>query len=282
MHYDANDVEELVQQMKSIENRLNDFDNEKKSINSSDKKGDLTNYLSTLIKNTYNGTNITFLDTFKSSSYSIIEMSFNIGNTKIKSNVHSTNFEIKDDFEFKFLFDNKDNIFKTLKIEEKNFNEIINAFYETARKFNVITNILKKNDNYELKQSVKDKDFYYFPLVDSHKIYYTEGFRQRKSIDKNPNKSSNISYVYSFKINKETNKFESFLNIKFPFLYKSKINFDYNCENYSDIEEIKNNFEKVYMLKIKNHFQNILKIKIPKLLSDDIPYYKSLIEMSKY
>jgi hypothetical protein len=174
---------------------------------------------------------------------------------KLSLKINTVNENAKDYISF---FTNDYAIFHKLVYSKHKeiYNKVEKAFLEIANKYKIFDKIETKD--------IFDKYYYlsnetYSPkIIQTKRLFYKDCYRQKKTTQKKENKSSYLETSSLLKYDVTKNKFRQKIFVKIPFLYKSKVNFEFFVDEF-DFERIKNEIEETYKNIIVNHIKNKLK-----------------------
>ena len=205
---------------------------------------------------------------------------FYINDIRVTSNF---NFREESKFKLNFRFSlntTEENIFKILNLDFNKLDNTIEIFLKAAKFYNVFEKFEK------IKSPVisESSDDLYFNNFKYYRLYYNESFRQKKNITSVPNKSSYIESHFYMVYDIESNKIIEKINVKLPFLYKTKINKTFNLNEELDSDFLLEDFQKTYKSLTVNHINNVLKLKLKSNLITDEELFShvKLLSLLKY
>lgn len=187
------------------------------------------------------------------------------------------------DFKLSFKFSlnaTEEDILKILNLNFNNLDNSIEMFFKAAKFYNVFEKFEKINSPITSKMS----DNIYLSYFKYYRVYYNESFRQKKSTTSVPNKSSFIESQFYIVYDVEKNKIIEKYKVKFPFLYKTKINEIFNINEELDSDFLLEELKKTYKNLTVKHINNSLKLKLKSNLITDEELFRhiSLLSIFKY
>ncbi len=201
---------------------------------------------------------------------------------KFSLSVHTVNETVKDNISF---FTNDYKIFYNLIYSKHKeiYNKIEKAFIEIASKYKIFEKIETK-DIFDKYYFISD-DIYRTRAIQTKRLFFNDYYRQKKSSQKKENKSSYLETYSTLTYDVKNNKFRQKIFLKIPFLYKSKVHFDFFIDEF-DLKKIKTEIDATYQDLIIKHIKNTLNksIQIDSKNFDfnNLEEYLNLITMFKY
>lgn len=202
--------------------------------------------------------------------------------TKLILSVNSVNEIAKDNISF---FTNDYQLFNKLIYSKHKeiYNKIEKAFIEIASKYKIFEKIETK-DIFDKYYFLSD-DVYRTKVIQTKRLFFNDYYRQKKSNQKKENKSSYLETYSTLTYDVKNNKFRQKIFLKIPFLYKSKVHFDFFIDEF-DLKKIKTEIDATYQDLIIKHIKNTLNksIQIDSKNFDfnNLEEYLNLITMFKY